>query len=205
MCPSQCKSSWGWLKTWEQPMGNKQCLLSGGRQSMLMDVLSWRQLHQLKELLSSVIASMLVLAAELVLPSCSAAADTAWLCLCKSIVVEAMNGATNRHLCWRLRGSSVGQNLQIVAFICGLFSFSLLSFFSVLGIWQQWKNAKYSTGNKDGLIQEVQSAQHPCVVPTAFDVRQSERQLPLWSMKKCDQRMQVEERTSWQRKNTIEK
>ncbi|GAB0197896.1 growth arrest-specific protein 7 [Grus japonensis] len=36
---------------------------------MLMDVLSWRKLHQLKELVSSVIACMLVLAAEMILPS----------------------------------------------------------------------------------------------------------------------------------------
>lgn len=56
----------------------------------MMDVLSWRQLHQLKELLSSVAASMLVLASELVLPSCSAAANTARLCCCKSVVVGAM-------------------------------------------------------------------------------------------------------------------
>lgn len=162
------------LKTWELPIGNKQCLLPAGRQTMLMDVLSWRQ-DQLKELPSSLNASILVLAAELVLPSCSAAAGTAWLCCCKSIVVETINRATNRHLCRHLRGSSNGQNLQRVAFICGLFSFSLLSFFLVLGIWQQWRNAKYSTGHKDGLVQEVQSAQHPRVVPTAFDVRQSKR------------------------------
>lgn len=50
-----------------------------------------------------------------------------------------------------------------------VFFLPLVVFFLVLGIWQQWRIAKYSRGDKGSLVQEVQSAQHPRVVPNAFD------------------------------------
>lgn len=80
------------------------------RSDCVYHVLSWRQLYQLKELLSLAIASLFGLPAELMLSSYSTSTVTALL-YWWFIAVEAMNKARNRHRHWSLWSSLSEQNL----------------------------------------------------------------------------------------------